>query len=385
MAIDWSLAKQPDFVGNAYAAQRQGQQAGIEQGTRNAYAQYAQDPEAGIKQLMQYDPAAATQLATGRRQEKRQDAADAVALDDRQKKAASERAGMLASYAQSLKAIPDPAARKAKLAQDAPQLIQRGLTAEMINGFDPSDQNIDQVTSDSLGLKDKLDLDLKNATFKAGRADQQFDQTFKTNQFGETVRHNKVDEGQGSARLGLEGQRVAIARQSEGRQAAAAERAAQGRQIPGNVKMGYAANSSNITQIDDALSELKKRPNSVGLSMSLGDAWNQRTDKDGITARAAIANIGSLIIHDRSGAAVTISESPRLMPFIPTVVDTPDAARKKLTALKRQIQNQNAEIETAYDPSNGYTPLGGGAQAAPATSDAPSSVLRFDARGNRIK
>lgn len=216
MAIDWSLAKQPDIIGNAYASMRQGQQAGREQQARNAYATYAQDPEAGIKALMPYDPAAATQLQSTRRQEKRQDAADAVAMSDRQKKEASERAGMLASYAQSLKAIP-PEARKAKLGQDAPQLIARGLTPEMIQGFDPTDQNIDQVTSDSLGLKDKLDLDLKKQTFQAGREDQQFDRQFKEKQFGETVRSNRVQEGQGAARLGLEGQRVQLARQSAAR------------------------------------------------------------------------------------------------------------------------------------------------------------------------
>lgn len=213
MAIDWSLAKQPDIIGNAYASMRQGEAAGREQQARNAYATYAVDPEAGIKALMPYDPAAATQLSTARRQEKRQDAADALDMSDRQKREASERAGMLASYAQSLKALP-PEQRKAALANDAPQLIERGLTAEMIAGFDPSDQNIDKVTNEALGIKDKLVLDLKKQTFQAGREDAQFNQTMETKKFGHTVAKDNASLGIDRARLGLEGQRVAIARQS---------------------------------------------------------------------------------------------------------------------------------------------------------------------------
>lgn len=56
----------------------------------------------------------------------------------------------------------------------------------------------------------------------------------------------------------------------------------------------------------------------------------QRIDPEGVDTRAAIADLGSLIIHDRSGAAVTAAEYPRLKPFIPKETDSPKTAKKKL-------------------------------------------------------
>ena len=75
--INWNLARQPDFVGNAYAARQQGQADRRQQGMQNAYALYAQDPEAGIKAIAAYDPVAAETLSdkrTGRLRDARQDA-----------------------------------------------------------------------------------------------------------------------------------------------------------------------------------------------------------------------------------------------------------------------------------------------------------------------
>jgi hypothetical protein len=77
-------------------------------------------------------------------------------------------------------------------------------------------------------------------------------------------------------------------------------------------------------------------------------------DPKGIDTRAAIADLGSMVIHDRSGAAVTAAESPRLMPFIPTQFDSPEAAKKKL---KRFIQEYNSIVEDQalqYGPEAGY-------------------------------
>jgi hypothetical protein len=55
-----------------------------------------------------------------------------------------------------------------------------------------------------------------------------------------------------------------------------------------------------------------------------------RLDPEGVDTRAAIADIGSMTIHDRSGAAVSASEFPRLQPFVPSEKDDADTVRRKL-------------------------------------------------------
>lgn len=101
-----------------------------------------------------------------------------------------------------------------------------------------------------------------------------------------------------------------------------------------------AANVSQLAIIEDALKELDKAPGAVGLLRGLpviGDRLDPRADPAGVAARAQIANIGSLKIHDRSGAAVAVTEFPRLAPFIPSITDPPDAIRVKLGKLRDAI------------------------------------------------
>lgn len=113
------------------------------------------------------------------------------------------------------------------------------------------------------------------------------------------------------------------------------------------ITKSVAENKTQIQVIDEALRDLAEHPDAVGLKRgvgelvpgmgNVGDAINQRTDPKGVLARAGIMDIGSLKIKDRSGAAVTISEFPRLAPFVPRVSDTPEAVRTKLTRLKHFI------------------------------------------------
>ena len=148
--------------------------------------------------------------------------------------------------------------------------------------------------------------------------------------------------------------------------------------IPRPVMQGYLDNQASVRKLGAALAALNAYPNAVGLSRVGGENINQRLDPKGVDARAAIADVGSLIIHDRSGAAVTVSESPRLMPFIPAVTDTPDAARKKLTRLLGMVQEANTGIAVAYDPSEGYQPLPqspGAAAPGAARTDAPRKPM----------
>jgi hypothetical protein len=111
------------------------------------------------------------------------------------------------------------------------------------------------------------------------------------------------------------------------------------------------SNAASIKQIDDAIAKVKARPQSFGLDMSLGDAVNQRYDPEGVSHRAAIADIGSLKRHDRSGAAVTVGETPYLTPFIPTTTDKAEAIIAKLESLKRNYNLINNEITGVKEPN----------------------------------
>lgn len=81
-----------------------------------------------------------------------------------------------------------------------------------------------------------------------------------------------------------------------------------------------------------------------------------RFDPQGVDSRAEIADIGSLKIHDRSGAAVTVSEAPRLMPFIPLATDDAQTKIKKLTRLKQEMQLMADGYAETYSKEQGYKP-----------------------------
>jgi hypothetical protein len=137
----------------------------------------------------------------------------------------------------------------------------------------------------------------------------------------------------------------------------APNRAAQG---SASLKKAVATNQTNLSVIDDALSELQKYPDAIGLKRGVGDNINQRLDPKGVAARAALMNISSLLIHDRSGAAVTAAEFPRLKPFIPAITDSYAAAKTKLEKLKQAIASESAALGQQL-----------GSEAAPITPGAP--------------
>lgn len=120
------------------------------------------------------------------------------------------------------------------------------------------------------------------------------------------------------------------------------------------IQKAVAENKTNMTVIDDALKEVDAHPDAVGLQRGIadlpliggfGDAVNQRRDPAGVAARASLSNVASLVIKDRSGSAVSVSESARLRPFIPSVGDTPEAIRTKLRKLKGAIQVETDLLE----------------------------------------
>ena len=129
------------------------------------------------------------------------------------------------------------------------------------------------------------------------------------------------------------------------------------RVVAQNIAKAYQENSNALRKIDTALGEVSKYPEAFGLQNLRGDAISQRVDPKGVTARAIVADIGSLKIHDRSGAAVTAAETPRLLPFIPNVNDRPEVVKKKLALFRKEYEAIQNDIGSMYSPEQGYKSL----------------------------
>lgn len=127
--------------------------------------------------------------------------------------------------------------------------------------------------------------------------------------------------------------------------------------IPPTANAKIIEGSQGLTNIDQALAALEANPGAVGWSNMIPGAqtvkqlWSKPED---IATRAQVANIGSLVLHDRSGAAVSASEFPRLAPFIPSASDSPKAAVAKLKEMKRIAEDELGLYAGTYGPDNGY-------------------------------
>lgn len=117
---------------------------------------------------------------------------------------------------------------------------------------------------------------------------------------------------------------------------------------PANVTQAVVANRRQLGTIDNALKDIDDNPDAVGFFRGRIDAWDQRVDPKGVGARANVADIGSMVVHDRSGAAVTVAEYPRLAPFIPKASDNAATVKVKLQRMRAIIAEDNAAIEEAY-------------------------------------
>lgn len=135
----------------------------------------------------------------------------------------------------------------------------------------------------------------------------------------------------------------------------------EGKALPISAAKGLMENQQNLRRAQEAQALLNGQSvgKAVGDKEATGwkgyapDALLQRFDPAGIDTRAAIADLGSLVIHDRSGAAVTAMEFPRLRPFIPSDKDDPATARKKLNRFVMEYTNIVDEA-TGFYKESGY-------------------------------
>ncbi len=302
-------------------------------------------------------------------------------MDDAQRKRTFEISQQTAPLLLSLKNIPAEK-RVEALVGMAPELQQRGFTAQQIEQLAKegvTDQTLDHVGSSAItiaeynaqknkdrdfGLEaDKFKYSKENDTAHRGVTMRGQDITVRGQDIGHadsaasravTVRGQNISQAnEGKApsgyRWGPDGNLVAIP-------GGPGDKAAQLSKPTVGTMNSYIGNNQSIRNIDRAWTALTGSPKSIGTVGYLPDAINQRRDPKGVDARAAIANIGSLLIHDRSGAAVTIAETPRLVPFIPQVTDTEATAKKKLKQLRAALTETQDDFDSVYAGLPKYKP-----------------------------
>jgi hypothetical protein len=134
-----------------------------------------------------------------------------------------------------------------------------------------------------------------------------------------------------------------------------------GKPLPPSLSKPLLENQQNLRRAEKALllarggsvGGIKGDKESTGLKGMLPNQMLSRVDPEGVATRAAIADLGSLVIHDRSGAAVTAAEFPRLAPFIPTEKDDAETVQKKLKGFVSTYRDVlNSDVE--YHRSSGY-------------------------------
>ena len=94
----------------------------------------------------------------------------------------------------------------------------------------------------------------------------------------------------------------------------------------------------------------------TGLKGYVPDVVLQRMDTVGVPTRAAVGNIGSLRIKQRSGGAVPAAEMDRLKPFVPRETDSPDTARTKLQGFLNEYAKMMEEDIAYYKAANRRVP-----------------------------
>jgi len=126
--------------------------------------------------------------------------------------------------------------------------------------------------------------------------------------------------------------------------------------IPTQINQAIIKNVQTLKQLDDTIALLGKNPDATGYKGYLPNVVLSRVDPEGVDVRAGIADIGSLVLHERSGAAVTAAESPRLLPFIPLATDDNATAVKKLKRMREIAAADQLGLTETYGQDQGYKP-----------------------------
>lgn len=164
--------------------------------------------------------------------------------------------------------------------------------------------------------------------------------------------------------------------------------------LPPAVNDAILTNRRALDQIDRAISLLEGKDvgdpkrggmqgdrEATGVKGVLPEPLLNFFDPKGVDARAEISDIGSLKIHERSGAASSVQEMQRIRPFVPSSVDSNESALKKLRRLRTEVAAESDGLSSTYSREQGYRPNPVGqrpqqqSQADPLPSNPTSSSL----------
>lgn len=152
--------------------------------------------------------------------------------------------------------------------------------------------------------------------------------------------------------------------------------------LPAAQAKAWTENNRSVKFIDDALKATLEYPEAFGTKNVLGTAIRSRTDPKGVNARALVSNIGSLKIHDRSGAAVSLHEMERLKSFIPIVdgpfADNAETIEKKLRLFQREYKLMQQEIIDLAETQGYKSPV-------KMVDDQPAAEAPASGGGNKVE
>jgi hypothetical protein len=151
--------------------------------------------------------------------------------------------------------------------------------------------------------------------------------------------------------------------------------------IPANINLAIIKNNQGVKQLSDTIKLLEQNPNAVGFKGFVPGAILNRADPEGVDARAGVADVGSLVMHERSGAAVTAAESPRLVPFIPLITDDKETVVKKLKRMRTIIEGEQKGLTETYSKDQGYLPNPVVGKIADAEQNAPQMPPMYATNG----
>lgn len=114
------------------------------------------------------------------------------------------------------------------------------------------------------------------------------------------------------------------------------------------MRKAVAANQTSMQEIQDLVATLSQpgdaKANAVGWKAYIPDAVLNRLFPEGVTTRSGVQNVGSLLLHDRFGAALTKTELSRAG-FIPFDTDDSRTAIDKLNRLLTYLGQENGFLE----------------------------------------
>lgn len=141
------------------------------------------------------------------------------------------------------------------------------------------------------------------------------------------------------------------------------------KEVPPNQRKAMIDTNTQVAEIDNAIKMVSTKQSAFGAKNYIPDEAMQRMDPSGVAARAAVAKVSALKVHDLTGSAQTVAEVERLKPFLPRVTDTPQVIKTKLENLKREMVMMEKEYQAAFPEERFVGAPGSSPSGSPSVDD----------------